>query len=53
MRVDSTIPSGEIKQNMILEVLKCTLNAHRINNMIKAEDVYAMIDSKLMQTLKE
>jgi hypothetical protein len=38
---------------MLLEMLKCTLIANKIDEMIKPEEVYLILDSVQMHILKE
>ncbi len=36
--------SREIKQNMVLEMIKCSLMASRVDDHLKAEEVYQVLD---------
>ena len=43
----------EAKQNMLLEMLKCSLISVKVNEAVKAEEIYQLFDSVQMHILKE
>jgi hypothetical protein len=49
---EETQLSSETKQNMLLEMLKCTLAAYRVNENVKAEEVYQVLDPTLLDKLQ-
>jgi hypothetical protein len=41
---DDSKLSRETKQNMLIEMLKCSTLGYKINEIIKAEEVYKFLD---------